>query len=332
GKKVFVKPNMLGPMPPESNVCTHPSVVREVIAALEKRGAAEVLVGDNSGMRGYGSNVQCAKATGLYEVAGGRFVNISDDPRRVETDSRFASEMVVSGQILDADVFISLPKMKTHVATGITGGLKNSYGILVGGQKTMLHRAARGPVNFAEVVLDAFAIRPPDFLIMDAVCGMEGQGPAGGKTRHIGRLLASTNAAAMDVVMTAMMGVSPEAVPMLCIANERGLGPINTDEIDVEGPFYVLDDFKTPGIGMGLGTLASRLMGHLIVTQPRADKTVCVRCEACAKICPVEAITMDPFPVINKAKCISCFCCHELCKYTAMQISRRMRFFQRASH
>ncbi|MDK1030455.1 MAG: DUF362 domain-containing protein [Planctomycetia bacterium] len=332
GKKVLLKPNMLGPMPPESNVCTHPAVIRSAVEAIERRGAAEIIVGDNPGMRAYGSNVRAAEISGIYGAAKGRFVNIAENPVNVPTQSRFASSLLVSREVLDADVFISLPKMKTHVATRITGGLKNSYGILVGGQKTSLHRLARGPVNFAEAVLDAFQIRPPDLVILDAVHGMEGQGPSGGQSRHIGRLIASSNAAALDVVMTRMMNLEPAEIPLLRLANERGIGPIDISEIDVRGPFEVISDFKAPKIGMGMGTVASRLITYLIVTQPRADRKVCVRCGACEEICPVDAVTMKPFPVIDKSTCISCFCCHELCKYKAMQITRRMRFFQKAKY
>jgi uncharacterized Fe-S center protein len=49
----------------------------------------------------------------------------------------------------------------------------------------------------------------------------------------------------------------------------------------------------------------------------------------CARHCPVEAITMTPYPTIDKRRCISCFCCHEFCKYTAMDVGKTIKFLRK---
>jgi len=329
GRSVLVKPNILGAVAPERHVTTHPSLVRATVAALERRGAGRILVGDNSGMRVYGSNEQTARVAGILDAAGGRYVNLGASPVKVRVESDFAEDLAFSREVLEADVLVSLPKMKTHVATGITGGVKNTYGHLVGGEKTRLHRQAVGPENFARAVLDVYRVRPPDLVILDAVVAMEGQGPSGGRPREVGRVLASTSAVALDAVMAAMMGIEPRRIPMLRIAEELGLGPADLGGIQVEGPFAVVPHFKAPGVGMGFGTWVSRLATYVFVTQPTVRRKNCVRCGSCAKSCPVEAITMtDSGPVIDYAKCVSCFCCHEMCRYEAMDLSRRMRWLQ----
>jgi len=330
GRTVLVKPNILGAVPPERHACTHPSLVRAAVRALERRGAGRVWVGDNPGMRAYGSNEHTARVAGILEAAGDRFVNLGASPVKVPVASAFADRLAFSKEVLDADCIVSLPKMKTHVATVITGGVKNAFGHLVGGEKTRLHRDARGPENFARAIVDVYQVRPPDFTILDAVVAMEGQGPSGGRPRRLGRVLASDNAVALDTVMAAMMGLEPRSIPTLRIAEERGLGPADLAQINIEGPFEVVPKFKVPMIGMWLGAAVSRLITYVIVTQPTVRRKKCVKCGSCAEACPVEAITMTEHhgPVIDYGKCIFCFCCHEMCRYEAMDLTRRMRLFQ----
>jgi uncharacterized protein (DUF362 family)/Pyruvate/2-oxoacid:ferredoxin oxidoreductase delta subunit len=329
GKTVLVKPNILGAVEPDRHVCTHPSVVRATIDAIQRRGAGRVLVGDNSGMRAYGSNEHAAHVAGILEAAGERFVNLGASPVAAAVESDFAETLAFSREVLEADLVVNLPKMKTHVATRITGAVKNTFGHLVGGEKTGLHRKARGPENFARAVVDVFSVRPPDISILDAVVAMEGQGPSGGRPRKVGRILASDNAVALDAVMAAMMGLAPAGVPMLRIAAARGLGPIDLEEIQIEGPFEVVPRFKVPAMGMGVGAALSRLAAMILVTQPKVRTSKCVKCGSCAEACPVEAIAMtDSGPVIDYRRCIACFCCHEMCRYEAMTLSRRMRFLQ----
>ena len=329
GKTILLKPNILGAVEPERHVCTHPAVVRAVIEAVQRRGAGRILVGDNSGMRAYGSNEQAARTAGILEVAGERFVNLGTSPVATRVESTFADRLAFSREVLEADLLINLPKMKTHLATGITGAVKNTFGHLVGGEKTRLHREARGPENFARAVVDVFRVRPPDLSILDAVVAMEGQGPSGGRPRKVGRILASDNAVALDGVMAAMMGLAPRRIPLLRIAEECGQGPIDLEGIEIKGPFAVVPRFKVPAVGLGVGTALSRLGATILVTQPKVRRAKCVKCGSCAQACPVEAIAMMPDgPVMDYAKCIACFCCHEMCRYEAMTLSRRMRLFQ----
>jgi uncharacterized protein (DUF362 family) len=96
---------------------------------------AEIVVGDNPGLFGYGDNKKCFQETGLMDAAGPHYRNIGDTTRKLAFNPDFMPEIGVSSDILDANILISLPKFKTHGLTVMTGAIKNSYGILPGAQK-----------------------------------------------------------------------------------------------------------------------------------------------------------------------------------------------------
>jgi len=330
GKRVLVKPNILGPFPPERHITTHPSVVRALVTKLTRQ-QAEVTVGDNPGMRGYGTNLRCAEASGILEAAGGHYRNISASPKTVRTNSRFAGEFVVSRAIFEADYLMTLPKFKTHLLTTITGAVKNSYGFLVGGQKGILHQLTGNPTSFAEVVVDVYQLRPPDFVIMDAVVAMQGVGPSCKDLRpDVGKILAGDNSVELDAVMAAMMGLEPADVPMLRIAHERGLGEINPARIELNRPIQPIPDFKLPESRTGgvFESFITRLATRIMVKRPVANPRICTRCGVCARQCPASAITMTPYPHVDRRKCTSCFCCIEFCQEDAMDVTRLIKFFR----
>ena len=330
GKKVLVKPNMLSARPPHRAVTTHPSVVAAVVRAVGRRSPAQIWVGDNPGMRYYGDSGEVAARTGILEAAGEYYRHLGRNPRRVRMHSAFAPEVTVSGEVLDCDVLITLPKFKTHSLTTLTCAIKNSYGFLLGAEKARLHRLARSPQAFACTVVDVWALRPPDFAIVDAVTAMQGNGPSSRDVFHYGRLLASNDCVALDAAVGALMGLEPAEVPTTVEAASRGLGEADLGKIEVDGPFEPIPGFKLPST-MARGRLAAflaRLAGGLVVSEPRADTNECVRCGLCMEHCPTEAIRMDPFPVISRRRCIRCYCCLEFCPCEAMKLSRRVRFFR----
>jgi ferredoxin len=96
----------------------------------------------------------------------------------------------------------------------------------------------------------------------------------------------------------------------------------------VEGSADPIRGFRRPAFGQTMGTWGARLVSRIYVTQPRADTASCIKCGACERQCPVDAIRMDPYPVIDAARCISCFCCHEFCKAKAMRLAPRIRLMK----
>ena len=105
------------------------------------------------------------------------------------------------------------------------------------------------PARFHELVVDVFKLRIPDLFIVDAVKGMEGNGPASPDLRDVGLVLASDNAVAIDAVIATMMGCDPARIRMLRKANADGLGDYDVAALSIDGELARIPGFKLPPLG-----------------------------------------------------------------------------------
>lgn len=322
GKKILLKPNILGPYPPEKGITTHPSLVGSLVNFLKKKGAF-CFVGDNPGLHGYAANERCAQVSGIWEAAGECFVNMAKETTQIKVSSRFLKNLVISKIVLDVDYIINLPKFKTHLQTTITGAVKNMFGILVGAEKARVHLAASKPENFAEALLDIYQIRPPDLTIMDAIVGMEGNGPSGKDLRRIGKILVSDNGIVLDALMAEMMGIPAYKVDYLRVAAQRGLGEIAINKIDIQGQWTRLRNFKLPFTLASQGKFGTVLnkVFYRFFSRPRLRfmRSLCTKCQVCIEHCPAGALSMKDGPSLDENKCVACYCCYELCPQQAIE-------------
>jgi uncharacterized protein (DUF362 family)/Pyruvate/2-oxoacid:ferredoxin oxidoreductase delta subunit len=324
GKKVLVKPNAVMASNPDEAIVTHPAVIRAVVNKLETLAPAEIIVGDNPGFLGYGINEKTFQQTGLLEAAKGHYRNIGTEALEVNFSKKFGGRLSLSKDVLEADIIISVPKFKTHGLTIITGGIKNSYGFIPGAHKAMLHRVAGNALRFMELLIDVFQVKVPDLYIVDAVVGMEGNGPNCSDLREIGLILASNNGVAVDAVIARMMGLDPGAVPFIRIAQEKGLGSYARETLEIEGALKPIPGFKLPPAARDIArkkTGDSFFFTSSIRLRPRVDRNRCQACERCIEQCPVSALSMaDGFPQVDAERCITCFCCQEMCPEKAIHL------------
>jgi uncharacterized protein (DUF362 family)/Pyruvate/2-oxoacid:ferredoxin oxidoreductase delta subunit len=324
GKRVLLKPNVLRASEPQEAITTHPAVLRAVVEKIETMGPSALVVGDNPGMSSYGANEKAFRTTGLMDAAKGYYQNIGNDSQRVPFNADFMPVVSLSRAVLDADVIISLPKFKTHGLTVITGAIKNSYGFLPGAQKANMHKTAGTPQRFHEMLVEVFQLRVPDLILVDAVVGMEGNGPVSNDLRDIGLILASDNAVALDAVIVTMMGIEPARLRFLQKAQEVGLGDYDLSTIELIGELKELPDFKSPPLG-GEWNLNNTSLQTTILSRsslrPQADPALCTGCGTCVDQCPVSALTMnDHLPEVDADTCIMCFCCQEICPEKAIAL------------
>lgn len=311
-KKVFLKPNMLSARRPEEGVTTNPELVKLIVEYILEKGG-EIKVGDNPSVTGEGVQTKVGEKTGIKEAALGHFVDISQNPKRLKVSP--LADLTVSGEILECDILISLPKFKTHPLTILTGAVKNMYGILVGAEKQRLHYLFSTPARFSWLLPLIYEIRRPDLIILDGIIGMEGLGPSSGNRRAINRVIVSRDGYACDWTMARMVKKKPEEINFLSWAVKMGL--FNPKAVAVEGDFIEMEKFKLP-LKLGdnfLSRLITKLIYHpLRYKKVSIDKRRCRLCSACVEVCPKSALRIEGKKIrYEKKSCIACFCCLEVC-------------------
>lgn len=165
--------------------------------------------------------------------------------------------------VVEADLVVSMPKMKTHHWVGVTASMKNLYGVIpgikYGWPKNVLHHA-----GIPETVFDINASLPKTITVVDGIDCMEGDGPILGSRKHMGLLAMGTSLPAVDATLCRMMGIAPERISYLQLAANR-LGPIANRYVQQQGerwesvasPFKILDKPHLQGLRADIGELVS---------------------------------------------------------------------------
>ncbi|MCR5563629.1 MAG: DUF362 domain-containing protein [Desulfovibrio sp.] len=211
GSRVLVKPNLLLPV---SLACTSPAVVAAVCAWLLERGA-QVVVADSPG---FGRGPVVARKIGLEEALRplGLAVCAMDEP--VATDLSLASGKArfrISRRALEADVIVSVPRVKAHSQMRASLAVKNCFGCVCGLSKALIHaREGRDPDFFADCLAALWAVLPPVAGVADGVTAMHVTGPSKGLAYPLGLLGASDSAVALDEAVLAALGLAPADTPL----------------------------------------------------------------------------------------------------------------------
>lgn len=323
GQKVLIKPNLLSGKAPEKAVTTHPEIVRQVILMVQSAGGV-ASVGDSPGL---GKPENVARKCGILSVIEETGASFAAFEESVQIDLQAGTfhHLEVASEALHTDLIINLPKLKTHQMMGYTGAVKNLFGLVVGMRKARLHlQAGTDKAFFALMLLELAERFKPALSIMDAVVGMEGNGPGNGEPVHLGALLASPSAVALDTVATAMVKLPEQSVWTQRVAREKGLPGVSLDELQLHGtPLAALlaPHFRPAAnadINFGLPLPVKNLLKNAITAQPEITRA-CQSCGHCLTHCPPQAMRMDAGIVtIDYGRCIRCFCCQELCPHNAI--------------
>jgi ferredoxin len=202
------------------------------------------------------------------------------------------------------------------------------FGSVAGLEKTDYHLRMSDQESFANCLIDIYLATKPRINIIDGIIAMEGDGPSAGVPKYIGCIFASKDAFACDYAALKAIGVDYRMVPVMRMAEKRGI--FNKDSINIRGTNLEIikpDSFDVPALlhqRTGSRFAAIRFIKNKFRPQPEILRDKCVRCGKCVEVCPPKAATRDNDKqiVIDYKKCISCFCCHEFCPEKAIKIKR----------
>jgi len=255
GANVLLKPNLVE-FDPLTSINTEPRLITAAVLAFRRLGAASVLVGEGPGHRRDVQDV--VTRSGLADALRGvdaPFVDLNAAPiRRVTLRSHYTDlrELWLPIPVLDADVVVSMPKMKTHHWAGVTLSLKNLFGTLpgrvYGWPKNILHWAGIEPS-----ILDIAGAVRPSYAIVDGIVGMEGNGPISGEPVESGVLVFADDPVAADAIGASLMGFDPERIAYISEAG-RFLGQTDRSRIEQRGedPDRLGRSFAPPPVGDGV--------------------------------------------------------------------------------
>lgn len=332
-KKVAIKPNLLKSNVPGDCVTTHPAVVRGVLDCVIDAGNSATIVESAAGTYARKNMRVIYASTGMADVAKqtGAKLNDNFDAAQVHIkNGHSVKNMRIIKSIMDADTVISAAKLKTHTMMTYTGAVKNLFGVVPGLSKAECHFRLPDSQDFAAMLVDIADFIRPSFSVIDAVWGMEGEGPSAGDPRKVGAIIMSDCPYSADIIAGRLINLDWWDNPVIKNAVDRGLCEPNDIEL-LGDPIdeLIVSDFAKPPVYHAnvlqgrVPKFLEELLGRMLVLYPKFDKAKCVGCAICAKSCPNGAITMiDNLPELETERCINCFCCHELCPQKAVEIRR----------
>lgn len=239
GDVVIIKPNIVFGVPWEMAETTHPAVVSEVVKAFKEGGAVVKILerpAFNTPARiayeisGIGKAALEAGVDELLDWAEEEYVEV-----RVP-NSRSFSKVNIPKSLMEADLFVDLPKLKNNFVLGpgaLTLSIKSKLGLVPQEDRELVHRT---PVDMAAACCDiAKAINHKHSLsLVDGVYAMEGASHYGTICKP-GVIVASPDLVAVEAVCHAIVGYHPLESPAVQLAMKDGLGTADFFEIDILG-------------------------------------------------------------------------------------------------
>lgn len=330
GEKILLKPNVLLGKNPEKCVSTHPGVMRAVALVLQQEGI-NLSYGDSPAfILPVLHNMRKARLAQVAEELNIPLADFENGSWVSFPNGISSKRLFIVNAVGSSEGILSLPKLKSHDLTRITGAVKNQFGCVPGLTKGEYHARFPNVYDFSTLLVDITAYVKPRFYIMDAVYSMEGNGPQSGTPKKTGFLLLSADPVAVDAIACRCIALDPKFVPTIALGEKAGLGCGNPEKIDVFGESVedIIDrSFKVtrkPPVSLPQSGI-SRILRNYTTPRPNINSKRCVKCGMCVDVCPVDPKAVGWFngdrkrpPSYRYDCCIRCFCCQEICPYGAI--------------
>jgi uncharacterized protein (DUF362 family) len=249
---VVIKPNTKNQSPSGYGIVTDSRVVEAAVELVLMNKVKKVKIAEGAAFpTGSYDTISAFQVAGIMDIARKWDVELVDlngwDSVDVDVKDGLVIDWVRVGRsVMEADLVVNVPVLKTHRGTLLSSCVKNiGVGCAVREEKKRLHR-----LGIDEGLVDVYSVVKPGFHIVDAIVAMEGDGPnyPPGKPKPLGLVLAGRDGLAVDAVCCKLMGIEPTRVKHLRLAHEKGLGVIELDEIKIVGESLedVIEDFELP--------------------------------------------------------------------------------------
>jgi len=330
--KVLLKPNMLSVEAKGSPVVTH-YVVFEAVIRIVKKYSNNISFGDSPG---FGDSRKAAEKSGHMEVADRYGVKFEDFKESVHVkldNSILCKSWDIAKAAYEADVIITLPKLKTHAMAYFTGAIKNQFGCIPGTQKATWHTRMPDANNFCKMLLDLNTAVKTSFAILDGIIAMDGNGPKSGNPYKMNTIIMGKSLTAVDSTAVRLIGYDdPLDTPVLKEAYDSKWGVVLPVDINILGESLEsmkAKDFKLCRKGGSfyfINPKVTNFLRGMIAPNPILIKDKCIGCGRCAEVCPEKPAVIEMVkqgdklnPKWNMSLCIRCFCCQELCPVGAIE-------------
>lgn len=238
GLRVVLKPNLVDFIQ-GTPTFTHPRVTQAMIHFAREQNARKVIVAEGATFRRDSQAILDATGyTDLLARENVRFVDLNyDDLVSIQPKGGYTKlkTLFVARTIADADLLVSMPKLKTHHWTQMSASVKNLFGtvpgIKYGWPKNTLHMQGI-PVFLTELVQ---SLPTRACAVVDGIVGLEGDGPLFGEAVSSGAIIAGADLVAVDATCARLIGFDPAHIEYLNFAAWAGVGAIAEDKIELGG-------------------------------------------------------------------------------------------------
>lgn len=227
--RVLIKVNFITAKNWETGATTDPMVVEAIINRVRDLGKEPVVVESDAQMTNADKAVVASGMMEMLDRVGVPFFNMRHAVKvEVPVRGGKALDSIKVAKMATESAIVSAAKLKTHMGTGVTLGMKNMFGMLTTKWKGRYHLN-----GMHKVIHDICVTLPPHLTVIDGFVAMEGRGPVHGTPVRMNTVITGTDVVATDAVACRVMGFTPDEIDHISWAHQSGLGTV--DGVDVVG-------------------------------------------------------------------------------------------------